>query len=601
MRRRLLGSVLAALLLSPVRPAPAAGPPEEPDVVQRALQDELARTMERLRLAELERPYYVQYKVADVESKAVEASFGALVASNESRTRSLTADVRVGDYAFDNSNYLGQEGLTSFRPTVGTTALDEDYDAIRQDLWLLTDAAYKSALEQLAQKRGYVQGQRKPPEADDFSREEPTVWWRERVPLEAGPRRWEEEAKAISELCRSDATIEQCEVKVRLSARTDYFVTSEGTRLRRGQTLASFQARAVALAGDGVRVHQFVTVYAPTATALPPAEVLRQRVQEMLAQLAKQREAAELEQYTGPVLLEAPAAAQLLLALLAGELNGGRPAAGIMEMMPPGELRGRFQSKVLPEGMNLVDDPKQTAFGGAPLIGAYEVDDEGVPAQRVTLIENGVLKSWLMSRRPGKELKRSNGHGRAGLWGEAAAQPANLFLEAATPTPRAELEKRFLELCRAQNREFCLVVRRLDEPGLHSRDFRSLRALMSTMQRGGSPGVPALVVEKVYAADGRRERVRAGQLAGVRVRNLRDIVAAGDDSTVLNTRRTPAPAGGLFGMFSAMFDISGAGAEAGLPTSVVAPSLLFEELEFRKSPVEPEKVRLVPRPTALQP
>src|SRR5215831_13908829 len=86
--------------------APPAG-----DVVMRAMQDELARSMKKLVLENLQRPYFVAYRAVETEGCSATASFGALVNSNcepagTAVSRTLAVEVRVGDYARDNSNFF---------------------------------------------------------------------------------------------------------------------------------------------------------------------------------------------------------------------------------------------------------------------------------------------------------------------------------------------------------------------------------------------------------------------------------------------------------------------------------------------------------------
>jgi TldD protein len=444
-----------------------------------------------------------------------------------------------------------------------------------------------------------VQGQRRVSEVADFAQANPIVLLQPAAKLVKGSRNWKEELKTYSALCRAGMAVEKCEVSVRLTATTKYLVNSEGTRLRQGKTLAAFTAIVEALSEDGFRVNNFVTAYGRSPDELPPPEALQAKMENMLKELEAVRQVEELAHYSGPVLVTAAAAGPLLAGLLEGELDGGSPPQGLPEMALQRELQGRMNSRVLPEFLDVVDDPTQPEFNGQALLGLYEVDDEGVPAERVQLVERGVLKSWLMSRRPGKDLAASNGHGRASLFGQAGAAPANLFVQSRAGIPARELEERFLELCREQGREFCLVVERLNDPSFIPRDVSDMRGMMAMAQMmmgGGGQGVPVLTVYKIYPEDGRREQVRSGMITGLRIRNLRDIVAAGDDYGVHNFLRVSMGGGGLFDRILGMFGAGQAGGGVGLPTAVVAPSLLFEELELRKGSEEPEKVRLVPRP-----
>jgi hypothetical protein len=225
-------------------------------------------------------------------------------------------------------------------------------------------------------------------------------------------------------------------------------------------------------------------------------------------------------------------------------------------------------------------------FRGTPLLGAYEVDDEGVRARPVTLVEDGVLKNLLMSRRPGADFSGSNGHGRASFSTDARPALSNLFVESKQGLAPEELRRKFLEACRSEGREWCLVVKQMDNPALgllRQEDFAEL-----AMGGAGSGGdrIPLLVC-RVYAADGREELIRGSRIASLNLRAMRRVAGVGSDLTPVAFFQSPA---GSFG--GAAFG----SVQNGLPGTVIAPSLLFEEVEVRGARGEPRRPPLVPAP-----
>jgi len=252
----------------------------------------------------------------------------------------------------------------------------------------------------------------------------------------------------------------------------------------------------------------------------------------------------------------------------------------------------RIGARVLPTSITVMDDPGAKDFNGKPLIGSYKVDDEGVPAQKVVAVENGTLKQLLMSRRPGPDSDKSNGHGRSAFLNDAKPTPSNLIFTSSETVPAAELKKKFLDICRANKQEYCLEVKEMDNPAislLHQEDFSELLA-----SYGGGAGngdrLP-LIVARVYPADGHEEIVRGTRITGLNARVLRNVTAVGNDPFVYNYMQTQNAgfAGTALGAFGS--------AQNGLPASVVAPSLLFEELDVRGARGEPKRLPLVPAPT----
>jgi hypothetical protein len=240
--------------------------------------------------------------------------------------------------------------------------------------------------------------------------------------------------------------------------------------------------------------------------------------------------------------------------------------------------------------VSVVDDSGAKDFHGAPLIGGYAVDDEGVRAQKVTLVENGNLKGELMSRRPGPDSDQSNGHGRTAFF-DAKPTMSNLFFSSAETLSAADMKKKFLDACRAEKLAYCLVVREMDNPALsllHQEDFSELLA-----SYGGGAGTGdrlPLVVYRVYPETGREEMIRGSRIIGLNTRALRNLAGIGNDSFVYNYMQSQNNgfAGTALGAFGS--------AQLGLPASVVAPSLLFEELEVRGARGEAKRLPLLPPP-----
>jgi TldD protein len=600
-------AMLAAAMMGfmPARSeAAAAQAPADKDQTLRAMRDEMARSKTRLELKipgtnQPVRPYYVEYRLLDLDVREVVAQFGTLLTSVHTRNRFMDVEARVGSYKLDSSNFVGEEGFRGFIGSTGSVGIDRDYDSLRQDLWIATDQAFKEAVETYSRKQAYLSSLARQSEVDDFSKAEPVHVIDPLVTPDWTNRSWDEEARESSATLRAFPEIYESRVTYYLVYATEYLMTSEGTEIRTNRTFAAVEAGMNTLAQDGMPLNHLFSAYAPKPADLPNVEAVRKGLNVAGSELMALRASRPAEDYTGPVLFEARAAAPLLAQILGPAMNGSRPPISfqpIVEQMlgnlgGKSDWTGRIGARVLPASVSIVDDPTVKDFLGAPLIGSYGVDDEGVRAQKVTVVENGALKKLLMSRRPGNDSDQSNGHGRSGFLTDAKPTMSNLFFTATDEVSPAELKKKFLDECRAEKLAYCVVVRELDNPSLsllHQEDFSELLA-----SYGGGAGngdrLP-LLVYKVYPEDGREEVLRGARIIGVNSRSLRNLGGIGNDNFVYNYMQSQIAgfSGTALGAFGS--------AQGGLPASVVAPSLLFEELEVRGARGEPKRLPLLPAP-----
>jgi TldD protein len=584
--------------------ARGAGVPQDNDHTLQAMRDEMARAKTRLELKipnidQPVRPYYIEYRLLDLDVREVVAEFGTLLSSTHARNRFMDVAARVGGYKLDSSNFISDDGFRGFIGPTGSVGIDRDYDSLRQDLWIATDQAFKEAVETYSRKQAYLSSLARQSDIDDFSKVEPVQLVE---PLETPDwtiRNWDQEARETSATLRAFSEIHESRVTYYLVYATEYLLNSEGTEIRQNRHFAAIEAGMNALADDGVPLNHFYATYAARPADLPGVESVRKGVNVAGTELMALRAAPPAQDYTGPVLFEARAAAPMVAQVLGPAVNGARPPISfspVMEQML-GNLGGksdwvsRLGARVLPSGVTVVDDPGAKDFRGTRLIGGYAVDNEGVRAQKVTLVENGNLKSELMSRRPGPDFDQSNGHGRAGFLNDAKPTMSNLLFSAAETISPADMKKKLLDTCRAEKLAYCLVVREMDNPALsllHQEDFSELLA-----SYGGGAGTGdrlPLVVYRVYPETGREEMIRGSRIIGLNSRALRNLAGIGNDSFVYNymQSQTNGFSGTALGAFGS--------AQLGLPASVVAPSLLFEELEVRGARGEAKRLPLLPPP-----
>ncbi len=603
-RAERMAGLLLFLVAAGAGAARAAEVPQDNDHTLQAMRDEMERAKTRLELKipnidQPVRPYYVEYRLLDLDVREVVAEYGTLLSSTHVRNRFMDVEARVGSYKLDSSNFVGEDAFRGFIGPTGSVGIDRDYDSLRQDLWIATDQAFKEAVETYSRKQAYLSSLARQSDINDFAKAEPVQLIEPLQTPDWTSRNWDQEARETSATLRAFSEIHEARVTYYIVYATEYLLTSEGTEIRQNRHYAAIEAGMGTFAADGVPVNHFYATYATRPADLPSVDTVRKGLNVAGTELMAMRAAPPSQDYTGPVLFEARAAASMLAQVLGPALNGARPPISfspVMEQMlgnlgGKSDWVGRIGARVLPSSVTVADDPGAKEFNGAPLIGRYAVDNEGVRAEKVTLVENGNLKSELMSRRPGPDSMQSNGHGRAAFLNDAKPTMSNLFFSSAEILSAAELKKKFLDTCRAEKLAFCLVVRQMDNPALsllHQDDFSELLA-----SYGGGAGTGdrlPLVVYRIYPETGREEMIRGSRIIGLNSRALRNLAGIGNDSFVFNYMQSQINgfAGTALGAFGS--------AQNGLPASIVAPSLLFEELEVRGARGEAKRLPLLPPP-----
>ena len=334
---------------------------------------ELERSKSQLKLEQMAAPYYIDYQVVDMDRRTAEAAYGALRSDLHMRLRFLRVVVRVGDYKQDS--YFGQgEGTLDFAP------LDDDELALRHQLWLATDRAYKSATESLAAKQAQLKQLTIDQPVDDFAHADPVQHLEPLAKLDADATPWLKAIQDATALYKTDPEVQSMTSSIEFQAVNRYFVNSEGSIVRTGETSYQVRLEASTQASDGMRLDQSDGYIRKDLKDLPTAEKFLARAREMIGTL-KDLRAAPLaeEEYRGPVLFSSHAASTVFADLVGENIRGLRPNLG-----QPARTRGAFassyKSRVLPDFLSVVDDPTLASYDGKPLLGHYEVDDEGVKA-----------------------------------------------------------------------------------------------------------------------------------------------------------------------------------------------------------------------------
>ena len=544
-----------------------------------AMRDEIARAS-KITVSNLDAPYFIQYLIDEGDGFNVTASLGGLLARRRDRIRQPEITVRVGDYKFDNTNFVG--GVRGTRYDIGRWPLDDSYPVLRRYLWLATDSVYKGAVETISRKRAALRNLTESNPADDFSRAQPVELIQELGRLAIDENDWAARVRELSAIFVDYPGVVDSRVELDAETGGYYVVNSEGTAVRAAENATSLRARATTQAPDGMVLHDAVTFLALDPAHLPGDSVLSGALREMAHNLEALAKAPKGEDYSGPVLFEGAAGPQIFAELLGRNLTLPRKPEGGRSGFNSSELEGRLGARVLPESFDVVDDPTQREWRGRPLFGAYDVDREGVRPQPITLVEKGVLKGFLLTRQPVRGFSASNGHARLpGPLGAATAGIGNLFISSSETMRAAELKKKLIELVVARGLAYGVVVRKMDYPSTASLD--QLRRTFSTAEAAAHPVSSPALVYKVYP-DGREELVRGMRFRGLNVRSLKDILVAGDDNMVFDYLDNGVPLA-LVGATSYTTE-----------SCVVAPSIIIDDLELHPVEEELPKLPVAPPP-----
>jgi len=569
------------------------------DVVLRAMRDELARSIQQLQLENLEKPYFVAYRVTEMNSAEARASFGALLSSSSIRNRFLAVEVRVGSPKFDNSHFfsmsfLNRGGLTGGFGGTSLLPLEDNYREIRRQLWLATDSAYKKALEDLSRKRAALQNKTSTEEIPDFSQEKPATVTEAQAPAKIDLAQLESLARSLSAVFKGSLTVFSDSASVTMEQAYTCYVNSEGTTFTRNKSLAGAVLHAETQADDGAPLADLLAAYGYSVDNLPSPRDLQTRALSMGQRLEKLRSAPVLDHYNGPVLFEGQAAAELFSQVIAPALLSVRiplsdmPQFGLLSANQGNPYQDRLGGRVLPDFLSVADDPTLSRYQNEPLLGGRRVDDDGVPTRRTVLVENGTLKTLLATRDPVAGVTQSTGSRRGGT-----VAPSNLIITATQGLRDEEMKAKLLSLVKQRGKTFGIVVERLANP-MASEPQDMLMSLMSSMmpgQGGEGPTRPALVAYRIFP-DGHEELVRNVAIEGVTTASFKDVVAASASSMVY-TAPFVSMGHSMFSIFS-----GGSPAEMGAPVvSFVVPPLLFDDVSLKRPMKEIPKLPLSSRPT----
>jgi TldD protein len=506
-------------------------------------------------------PYFLSYSVSDASAVMIRAQYGAIVGSSANHVRVADVQVRLGNPKLDNTH--GDHRSSAVNSL--ELPLVDDRQALARSLWIATNTGYGTALDNYLRVKTEAQVRAKEEDSSpDFSSEPPQVAIAKPAPLVAIDRAaWEQRVRSLSRIFREYPNVYQNLVMLTVQNETDYFASSEGSRVVTPHLQARLVVLAVTRADDGMDLFRDQTFEAETIDGLPSQAELETVIRALGTSLEALRKAPVTEPFDGPAILSGRASAVFFHEVLGHRLEGQRQR---------GDEEGQTFTKeigkdILPSFLSVADDPTRTTFGQTWLSGSYTYDDEGQKAQRVELIQDGVLKTFLMSRLPIASFSESNGHGRAQTGRMPTGRQGNLIVSSTKTVPNAELRRQLIEEAKRQGKPF----------GLYFEDISSGFAVTTRSSPQAFQVIP-LVVYRVYI-DGRPdELVRGVSIVGTPLAAMKRILATGDKPEVFNGE---------------------CGAESGtVPVSAVAPAMLVSEIETQRQPQGIERPPILPIPSA---
>jgi len=550
------------------------------DVAMRAMKDELNRSISQLQLQKMDKPYFIAYRLDDINQIEISAMLGSLTGEQPSHVRLIGVEVRVGDYNLDNSNYVSMQGLAGgmgrMLGSIRQTPLDDDYRELRREFWLATDSQYKTALEDISAKRAVLENRKRSDDLPDFSKESPTSEAEAPANSAADTAQLKDLARDIS--AEFTATPQISSSSVEISYRNFYsrYANSEGTWFTRSQPLIKLQIHARTQAADGMPISDFIEVYGKHPSDLPTKDILIARTRALSARLVRLLATSALDHYNGPVLFEGDAAGEIFTQQFATGLMAVRTPLSddsrfdmffnqMMSQLGGGSFLDKIGGRVLPTFLSVTDNPLLSQYKGVPLFGGNTIDDDGVKSRQTLLVDHGILKTLLATRVPVRGVLHSTGSRRG--WG---ATPSNLLITSDKPLTSAELRKELLRLAKARGLDYAIVVRRVG--GGAAGSFMKMAARMA--QQGGQGSSSLAEVYKVYA-DGHEEPLPGMEIADMNASAFKEISAVGDTPVVFTDEFMPR-----IGAFFSM----GISASSNVPVvSCAVPPLLFEEISLVKT------------------
>lgn len=525
-----------------------------------AMEQELNRSMKELKLEDYDKPYFISYLIKENTVNQIMAKFGSLILSERSKTRKLFVDVRVGDYQLDNS-VNGKSGSSSSYKRSSLLPIENDIDAIRAVIWQITDDTYKKSLTQYFNKKAKKIQEVDKNNLPSFSKEKPSIHIGKERQLVFDKSEWEKKIKELSSIVKDYRELDDSTITFTAQKETVFFINSEKSKYITDDILYSINIDLSAISEDGNVINNFGSFHYKNIADIPDLDSMKKEVKKLINEAYEIKNAKSINPINLPAILEPEAAGILFHEAIGHRLEGERQIDDTQGQT----FSERVGTQIIPSFLSIEDDPSLYDFNGVSLLGYFVYDDQGVKGKRVSLVKNGILRNFLLSRTPVKGFTNSNGHGRASNGRAPMARMSNLIIRSENEFSKQELKNLLIQEIKKQNKDFGIIIKKMTggETNTSSYDFQAFKAT-------------PLLLYKVDPDTGEETPVRGVEIVGTPLISINKIIATGNNYKAFN---------------------GFCGAESGyVPVSTIAPSILITEIELQKITSEKEKKPILPPP-----
>ncbi len=525
-----------------------------------AMEQELNRSMKELKLEDYDKPYFISYLIKENTVNQIMAKFGSLILSEKSKTRELFVDVRVGDYQLDNS-VNGKSGSSSSYKRGRLLPIENDIDAIRAVIWQITDDTYKKSLTQYFNKKAKKVQEVDKNNLPSFSKEKPSIHIGKERQLVFDKSEWEKKIKELSSIVKDYRELDDSTITFTAQKETVFFINSEKSKYITDDILYSINIDLSAISEDGNVINNFESFHYKSIADIPDLDSIKKEVKKVIDEAYEIKNAKSINPINLPAILEPEAAGILFHEAIGHRLEGERQIDDTQGQT----FSERVGTQIIPSFLSIEDNPSLYDFNGGSLLGYFVYDDQGVKGKRVSLVKNGILRNFLLSRTPVKGFINSNGHGRASNGRAPMARMSNLIIRSENEFSKQELKNLLIQEIKKQNKDFGIIIKKMTggETNTSSYDFQAFKAT-------------PLLLYKVDPDTGEETPVRGVEIVGTPLISINKIIATGNNYKAFN---------------------GFCGAESGyVPVSTIAPSILITEIELQKTTSEKEKKPILPPP-----
>ena len=525
-----------------------------------AMEQELNRSMKELKLEDYDKPYFISYLIKENTVNQIMAKFGSLILSEKSKTRELFVDVRVGDYQLDNS-VNGKSGSRLSYKRSSLLPIENDIDAIRAVIWQITDDTYKKSLTQYFNKKAKKVQEVDKNNLPSFSKEKPSIHIGKERQLVFDKSEWEKKIKELSSIVKDYRGLDDSTITFTAQKETVFFINSEKSKYITDDILYSINIDLSAISEDGNVINNFGSFHYKSIADIPDLDSIKKEVKKVINEAYEIKNAKSINPINLPAILEPEAAGILFHEAIGHRLEGERQIDDTQGQT----FSERVGTQIIPSFLSIEDNPSLYDFNGGSLLGYFVYDDQGVKGKRVSLVKNGILRNFLLSRTPVKGFINSNGHGRASNGRAPMARMSNLIIRSENEFSKQELKNLLIQEIKKQNKDFGIIIKKMTggETNTSSYDFQAFKAT-------------PLLLYKVDPDTGEETPVRGVEIVGTPLISINKIIATGNNYKAFN---------------------GFCGAESGyVPVSTIAPSILITEIELQKTTSEKEKKPILPPP-----